>query len=396
MAGIVALAFAYVMSQFYRSFLAVLTPVLSDELGMTNEQLSTALAAWFILFGLSQFIVGPLLDRLGPRLTGSVILLIGGAGGAALFAIAQSPWMIIVAMGLIGIGCSPVLMASFYLFRKLYAPARFAVLSSTFIAFGNAGNLLGASPIAYLAEIYGWRGVMWGLCVITALIAVAVLFIVRDPAREEVEEGAPRGSYLELLKLKPLWFIIPITTFSYAVIANMRGLWAGPYFRDIHSMTSTEIGNITFFVAIAMVIGSLLYGPLDTLINSRKKVVLTGNAITVVALIIWSMNVTATVPTVTILLVVMGVAGMSYGVIMAHALAFVPSHMTGRGSTLLNAFNIGGTGLMQYISGWVNESAAQNGDVAGYSAVLWLYLGITLTGLAFYAFSRDVKPNGAD
>ena len=98
----------------------------------------------------------------------------------------------------------------------------------------------------------------------------------------------------------------------------------------------------------------------------------------------------------TILLVVMGVAGMSYGVIMAHALAFVPSHMTGRGSTLLNAFNIGGTGLMQYISGWVNESAAQNGDVAGYSAVLWLYLGITLTGLAFYAFSRDVKPNGAD
>jgi hypothetical protein len=42
MAGIAALAIAYVLSQFYRSFLAVLTPVLTAELGATKTDLSLA------------------------------------------------------------------------------------------------------------------------------------------------------------------------------------------------------------------------------------------------------------------------------------------------------------------------------------------------------------------
>ena len=47
MAGIAALAIGYVLSQFYRSFLAVLTPALTTELGMTKVDLSVASGAWF-------------------------------------------------------------------------------------------------------------------------------------------------------------------------------------------------------------------------------------------------------------------------------------------------------------------------------------------------------------
>jgi hypothetical protein len=44
MAGIATLAIAYVLSQFYRSFLAVLTPALTAELGATKAQLSLELS----------------------------------------------------------------------------------------------------------------------------------------------------------------------------------------------------------------------------------------------------------------------------------------------------------------------------------------------------------------
>ena len=67
MTGIVILALCYVLSHFYRSFLAVLSPQLTAELGMTPDELSTALGAWFMAFALSQFLVGVLLDRFGPK-----------------------------------------------------------------------------------------------------------------------------------------------------------------------------------------------------------------------------------------------------------------------------------------------------------------------------------------
>ncbi|MEP4115177.1 MAG: MFS transporter, partial [Nitratireductor sp.] len=73
MAGIVAFAFAYILSQFYRSFLAVLTPALTSELGASKADLSLASGAWFIAFALMQFIVGVSLDRFGPRRTASIM-----------------------------------------------------------------------------------------------------------------------------------------------------------------------------------------------------------------------------------------------------------------------------------------------------------------------------------
>ena len=62
MAGLAALALGYVLSQLYRSFLAVLTPALTVELGATKADLSLASGAWFIAFALMQFVVGVSLD----------------------------------------------------------------------------------------------------------------------------------------------------------------------------------------------------------------------------------------------------------------------------------------------------------------------------------------------
>ncbi|MFD0917573.1 MFS transporter [Pseudahrensia aquimaris] len=393
MPGIIALAFAYVMSQFYRSFLAVLTPVLSSELGMTNNQLSQALAAWFVVFALSQFLVGPMLDRLGPKLTAALLFFAGAGGGAAMFAVASAPWMVIVAMGAIGLGCSPVLMATLYIFRAEFSAKRFAFLSSTFIAFGNAGNLLGTSPLASLADAYGWRLVMGGLCAVTVAIAVATLLLVKNP---HVSGGPDRdnGSYWRVFSIPALWPIFPMCLFGYAIIANIRGLWAGPYFDQVHGLAATEIGSITFFVAVAMVIGSLAYGPMDTLFNSRKWVVLGGNGLTIVALAAWAFNPLGSVEFVSGALVVMGLAGMFYGVVMAHCMAYVPADLTGRGVTLINFFSIGGTGLMQGLSGFVYDASAVSGDeVSGFSAVIWLYLAASVFASVVYIFSKDAKPS---
>src|SRR5690606_9624120 len=146
-------------------------PSLIADLGATTTDLSIASGAWFMAFALSQFAVGIWLDRYGPKRTAAFILGICGGGGAALFALATTPAMVMAAMALIGIGCSPVLMAAMFIFAHTWSPARLAVLISWMMGLGSLGNIIGASPLAAAAEAYGWRPVMMMLGVVTVAVA---------------------------------------------------------------------------------------------------------------------------------------------------------------------------------------------------------------------------------
>ena len=395
MAGIATLAFAYVLSQFYRSFLAVLTPALTAELGATKAQLSFASGAFFITFALAQFVVGISLDRFGPRRTASTLLLFGGGGGAFVFALAAEPWMVTAAMAMIGVGCAPVLMSALFIFARTFSIARFAVLASWMVAFGTAGNVIGAAPLAQAAGAFGWRPVMAGLGVITIAAALAVLAAVRDPKSPEgMEEGnVGFGGYLQLLRMRVLWPIIPLTAINYAPTTGIRGLWSGPYLVDVYGADALLIGQVTFFMALAMVAGAFVYGPLDTMFRTRKWVAFVGNTIGLVAILYLALNVVTDVTTVTVIFVIIGISGGAYGLLMAHARAFLPPQLIGRGVTLMNFFSIGGVGLMQFATGAVVTANLVPGQpTAPYSALFWFYVLMLGGAIVIYLWARDAKP----
>lgn len=395
MAGIAALAIGYVLSQFYRSFMAVLTPALTTELGMTKVDLSVASGAWFATFALAQFAVGIWLDRFGPRRTASIMLAVFAGAGAFLFSLANAPWMVIAAMALIGLGCAPVLMSLIFIYAHNYSPARLAVLASWTIAFGTAGNVIGAAPLAAAAEAFGWRPSMAALGIITLLTAAAVALFVRDPAKPE---GVPAGGsglsgYAELFSIRLLWPIMPLTALNYAPATGIRGLWSGPYLADVYGADSLIIGEATMFMALAMVGGAFLYGPLDNIFRTRKWVAVVGNTVTVLTLAYFALNPMPGIAAATLLLIVIGLAGGSYGLLMAHARAFVPAHLTGRGVTLMNFFSIGGVGAMQFATGGVVTAWSVPDDpVSGYVALFAFYALMVGLALFIYLFSRDAKP----
>ena len=72
-AGLVMLCLGYVLSQFFRAFLAVLSVDLGRDIGATPEDLAFASGLWFLVFAAMQLPVGWALDRVGPRLTAAVL-----------------------------------------------------------------------------------------------------------------------------------------------------------------------------------------------------------------------------------------------------------------------------------------------------------------------------------
>jgi predicted MFS family arabinose efflux permease len=232
----------------------------------------------------------------------------------------------------------------------------------------------------------GWRAALWGLAAISGAVAVGIAGLVRDP---EAVTGEARGSVLDLLKMPALWAILPLMFVAYAPSAALRGLWAGPYLRDVFALDISQVGQATLVMGLAMIAGTLVYGPLDRLFGTRKWVIFGGNLVAALALGVLILWPDRSLVLSVALLAVIGFAGASFPVIVAHGRAFIPAHLAGRGVTLLNLFGIGGVGVAQFATGALHGGAAGQGALTGYVAIFALFAGALALGLALYLFSRD-------
>ena len=387
-AGIAALVLGYVLSQFYRAFLAVLSPVLLADLDATPSQLADASGLWFLVFALAQIPVGIALDRIGPRRTVAVLLALGGGGGTAVFALAQGPGAISLAMALIGIGCAPVLMSAFYIFARTYPPAVFGTLAGVMIGVGNLGNLGAALPLSLAVEAFGWRGTVWALSAVTLAVAAMLWAMVTDPPQAPVPAGD--SGLLDILKTPAIWAVFAMLLVSYAPSGALRGLWVGPYGAQVLGLDAAGIGTVTLIMGLAMVAGNMAYGPMDRVLGTRKGGVLAGNLIGVACLVALWWEPAPGYARAVVLIAAVGFFGMSFPLLMAHGRAFFPPHLVGRGVTLLNLFGIGGVGLFQMLSGRVFDAVAVDHSPEVSFGTLFGFFALVLgAGCLAYGFSRD-------
>jgi MFS family permease len=398
MRAFLVLLLAYVLSQFYRAFLAVIANDLVRDLGLTPTELGNVSAIWFVTFALSQFGVGVALDRLGPRRTVSGLFLVAVAG-AFWFSLATTYLQACLAMALIGIGCSPVLMGSMYYFGRTAPSDRFAFLGSMILGLGSLGNLLGAAPLAWTAASIGWRASVVAIAVTTALSAVLVYVVIRDPARIEAKGEGTDGLWAGLcavFSLQPIQIMVPFILMSYASVAALRSLWVAPFFGEVHGFDVVARGNAALVMALAMTLGALAYGPLEKWIGSAKRTALLGSAVAILSLAGVALMGATSASLALILYAVFGFTAMTYAIVLAHARQFFPTHLLGRGVTTLNFMFIGGTGLLQLLSGRLVEASAAQGWAADatYMALHGAIALALLVATAIYAWApeRPAKP----
>lgn len=388
-AGLAALLLAYVLSQFYRAFLAVLAPALKADLGASAEDLAAASGIWFLAFALAQLPVGWALDRVGPGRTSAALLAVGAAG-AALFAAAPGVGALKAAMALIGLGCAPVLMASYVILTRSYPPAAFATLAGAIIGLGSLGNIGAALPLTLAVEAFGWRVAMAGVAAMTLAVAAVVALAVRDPARES---QGPQGGLMDLLRMPAIWPMLAMMAVCYGPAAGLRGLWIGPYFTEVQGADAAFVGQATLVMALAMIAGNFAYGPMERVVGSRKRLVLGGNGVVLGLLVLfwlWPMLWPGPGPWLAVALFAgIGFFGSSFAIVIAHGRAFFPPALMGRGVTLMNLFGIGAAGLMQLATGRLYAATPAHPATAPFAAVLACMAVVLALGLLAYAFSRD-------
>ncbi len=387
MTPFLVLLLAYTISQFDRGFLAMVAPDLGPDLGLQPSDLALLSAGWFLAFALGQVPTGLLLDRVGPRRSVAGFLVVAALGAACL-GFAQGFASAAAAMALIGLGCAPALMGGLYLFGRVYPPGRFAMLSSLMIGLGTAGDLLGSTPLALASHAFGWRAILFGLSAVTLLAAGLVLWLIVDPPRlaDPPRTSVWRG-FAEVARMRALWPIFPVVFVSYAVVIATRSLWVGAYLGSVHGLDALQRGNGTLAMSAAMAMGAIGYGPLERLVRDPKRTALGGCLVTGLALSGLGLFGGGSTALAVVLLALIGAAGLSYGILMAHARRFFPAHLLGRGVAFMNIVFMGGAAAAQGLSALFVLGTGGLAPDALYGRLFLAYGLALLAATAVYAFA---------
>ena len=252
---------AYLLSYLFRTVNAVVSPELTRDFDLGPGTLGLLTSAYFVTFAAVQLPAGVLLDRYGPRRVESALLVLGAAG-ALLFALAQSATELVVARALIGAGVAVCLMAPLKAIAAWMPRERQASLAGWIMTAGSAGALAAATPTELALRYVHWRTLFAGLAVLTFGAAVWIWLRVPDTAKPAASQsvGTLWAGVRSLFLHPRFWWIAPLAGSCTGSFFAIQGLWSVPWLTEVNGFDRGAAAGHLFWLGIVMLAGYLALG----------------------------------------------------------------------------------------------------------------------------------------
>lgn len=244
---------------------------LMEALSLSPRQMGLLGSAYLYAYAISMFFFGMISASLGPRRTIAVMFLIAGVGGLVT---SSAPSFAFACVGRVlnGFGSAVVLTSSLTLFSRWYKAEKYATLCAVFFAVAGVGTLLGTWPLSVLTAAYGWRAAFLLISSITLLYAALIYLVVRDWPTPEAEAeigvvSAPRAPVTlaamrigmqKIFQHEDFWKLLLWFVGISGVYLSFAGLWAMPYFIDVHGFSSANAGLVVSMFAYGFILGNPL------------------------------------------------------------------------------------------------------------------------------------------
>jgi predicted MFS family arabinose efflux permease len=394
---ILALTGGFALSQAFRTAAALLAPSLQAEFGATPQALGVFAGAFHFAFGAMQVLVGVGIDLHGIRRTVLALSPLAIAG-ATLAALAPRFEWLVLAQGMIGVGCAPAFLVCTVFIARRWPAERFAAVSGLVLGLGSVGMLATGSPLAWVIETWSWRAGFALLAVFSVLAWLAIWWWVAEPRieapageREALASAVRR--FGALFALPHTLGIVALAAVTYASFITLRGLWLGPLMIERHGWSLVHAGHVALAVSVVAMTGPPVFGALDPGPRTRRRW-LVGWTLAIAALMAaMAANFGAWVD-----VILANVFGLLSGYMVlqyADVRAAYPAALTGRALALFTMAMFLGVAAMQWFTGWVATQAHAAG-VDPYVAVLGTIAALLAAGaIAYVVLPQPPKPDGA-
>ncbi|MDK9717145.1 MAG: MFS transporter [Trichlorobacter sp.] len=391
------LALMYILVYFYRVSLAVVSADVSRDLSLTPEQLGTLAGILFYVYAVAQIPLGPMIDRIGPRLVISGCGLLTTLGGL-LFSQAGSLQAAMAGRVLIGIGTASVLMATFTIFSHWYTKQEFGKVSGLMVAAGNLGNLAGTAPLAFAVGFMGWRSSFLVIALLQGLVTILIFLKVQDrptcppvtEPSEQLERPGMLAAWKTIAQDRSFWLLAAVAFCWYGNYLAVQGLWGGPFLMQVIGLSREGAGEMLMWTSVGFIIGSMLTDRIArTLFHSYSRTLLAGQ-LCLAALMSGFLGWLALLPLWTLPLYFLGIGlTVSTGVMIYPIIrASVPVAMVGTGLTSLNFFVLMGAAVAQQGMG-VIIARCGGYSTEGFRAAFSLPVAGLLLASLLFLFARN-------
>ena len=209
----------------YYGFTSFVLPMMA-ETGWSKPLVMGANALALLVWGLATYLAGAWIDKGHARLLMSSGCAVG-AVGFALWAMAKEPWMLYAAHALLGLAAAATLYEPAFnvITRRFPRDYRRGITAVTLV--GGLASTLSFPAVAWLIQAFGWRGALWWLAAMLALVLVPLhAWALRGDTGVVEHHGAatePAVPLSDALRSSAFWLLTASFT-AYAVV--MAALWA--------------------------------------------------------------------------------------------------------------------------------------------------------------------------
>ena len=388
-AALAALTFAFALSQFYRSCLAVIAPELQHDLALTPAQFGLMSSSFFLAFAFAQLPVGIAFDRYGVGRPTAVLLAVGVVSATA-FALARGQTTGLLAQAGLGIACAPVFMGLLHYASEHLTDHRYARTISHSNAIGMLGALCATAPLGWMAHAVGWRSAIGLSAFMMAAACWGVWRFARDGGHAAARSEHPVSmvaASLGLLKIGTLWTLIPLCV-AMAAGTAFRNTWGGVYLSDVFGLDASGRGLALTLVTLFCFCTAFVL-PMLIRRSTIKRTIIGWVALPTCAAMALAAAPGAGLRIDLALLALLTTAGMVHPLVMAHGRFLVPPSLRGRALGVLNTFVFFGAALASWGFGWIAERGASTGigAAAAFGSIFLAAAVALVIGLAAYAWS---------
>jgi predicted MFS family arabinose efflux permease len=384
-------AAGYFTSYLFRVVNAAISDDLVAELSLSNTDLGLMTSMYLYGFVLFQLPLGLLLDRFGPRLVQTGLLLVA-AVGAALFAMGDNTGELAGARLLIGVGLGGCLMSAFKANAMWLPPERLALGNSAVVTFGGLGFLAGTYPANLAADLIGWRALFFILVGFTLAVTATIYFLVpkRDDDHHPVAFRTQLKGYVDIFRDGIFWRVTPMVAAISGTFIAVQTLWATRWMGDVAGLERHAAGQQLMILGLAFAVGSLSTGFIADAAQRRgialKFIVGSAFALYAAAQLAMIFALPIALPVIWLVYGFTGqAANLGYATLGAH----FGRQLAGRAQSAANLMLFLASALFQSSIGWALDHLSQSMAKAdAYAIALGTLLCLQVLAFAWYAAGR--------
>ncbi|MBN2796813.1 MAG: MFS transporter [Clostridia bacterium] len=358
------LVFAFVIVFFHRLAIGSVEDLLTRDMHLDYLQIANLTAMTFYGYALMQLPVGIMVDTIGVRKICTYGMALT-AIGSVLFGLTHVLYLSYFARLLVGIGTAVIIVSIMKLQATLFPKNMYSTLSGFTSLFGNFGAFFATIPLTYVAIHYGWRETFVTLGIITAILAVAIHFLVQDSEHQSSKINIKEGLKFVLTNKKnyPDFFVM---VFFVGSLTAVLGLWGSGYLKNVYHISQEKAAYYLSFITYGFIIGAPIVGKLsDWLGGTIKKilVVASGGYLLIWIYIVMIQKSQPPIGQWPVIYFFMGIFIICHILVFSNVKDINPIKYTGIAISLVNIGEFVGSGLISLAMGYLIKKLSETGMI---------------------------------